>query len=315
MALFALVGVSVLYRTVLKKMQITPFETMQAMFAFLLAAYGQVTFGPDGRSRAFGVFCLLLASAGYVTVFSRMGGPEARRNALVFVNWSGALWLAGSLMSFPQHWQGVWLGLAAVTAAIAGTRLIQVSVEYHGVVFLVTAAAISGWMSEVLRALAGSIAGWPTLSVVAVAACAIGCYAAVKPCEPRAWMQQAIALAFAALAMGSLAALSIEGLVGLVARNMVPEVHYLAFIRTVVVCATALALAFCGAHWRRVELTRIGYAALALAAVKLVFEDLRHGHLAFIAASLLFAVTLIVVPSVTRIGEGFNARRKRCMLC
>ena len=34
-----------------------------------------------------------------------------------------------------------------------------------------------------------------------------------------------------------------------------------------------------------------------------VFEDLRHGHLAFIAASIfLFAVTLIVVPRVARTG-------------
>jgi hypothetical protein len=52
------------------------------------------------------------------------------------------------------------------------------------------------------------------------------------------------------------------------------------------------------------ELTRIGYAALALLAVKLVLEDLRHGHLAFIAGSIfLFAITLIVVPRVARTGQ------------
>jgi hypothetical protein len=85
---------------------------------------------------------------------------------------------------------------------------------------------------------------------------------------------------------------------------MIPGAHHLAFVRTFTVCAATLVLAFSGAHWRRKELTRIGYAALALVAVKLIFEDLRHGHLAFIAASIfLFAITLIVVPRVARTGQ------------
>jgi hypothetical protein len=66
----------------------------------------------------------------------------------------------------------------------------------------------------------------------------------------------------------------------------------------------ALALAYSGAHWRRMELTRIGYATLVLAAAKLVLEDLRHGHLEFIAASIfLFAVTLMAVPRLARMGS------------
>jgi hypothetical protein len=52
------------------------------------------------------------------------------------------------------------------------------------------------------------------------------------------------------------------------------------------------------------ELTRIGYATLALVAAKLVFEDLRQGHLEFVAASIfLFAVTLIAVPRIARMGQ------------
>jgi len=48
-------------------------------------------------------------------------------------------------------------------------------------------------------------------------------------------------------------------------------------------------------------LTRLGYAAIALVAVKLVTEDLRHGHLAYIAASIfLVAFTLIAAPRVAR---------------
>ena len=64
----------------------------------------------------------------------------------------------------------------------------------------------------------------------------------------------------------------------------------------------------CTCLWRRApgpgEVTRIGYAVLALLAVKLLWEDLRHGHLAFIAASFfLFAMTLIAVPRASRVGQ------------
>jgi hypothetical protein len=111
----------------------------------------------------------------------------------------------------------------------------------------------------------------------------------------------------ATLAIGATAALLVEGLMGLLGQMALsgnPGPHHLAFIRTLTICAAALALAFSGAHWRRMELTRIGYATLMLVAAKLVFEDLRHGHLEFIAASIfLFAVTLIAVPRIARMGQ------------
>jgi hypothetical protein len=106
------------------------------------------------------------------------------------------------------------------------------------------------------------------------------------------------------VAIAAAAALLVQGLMGLTALSVNPGAHHLAFIRTLTICVAALALAFSGAHWRRMELTRIGYATLVLVAVKLVFEDLRHGHLGFIAASIfLVAVTLIAVPRIARMGH------------
>jgi hypothetical protein len=81
-----------------------------------------------------------------------------------------------------------------------------------------------------------------------------------------------------------------------------PALYQLAFIRTLTLCAVALALAYSGAQWRRLELTRLGFAALVLLALKLVAEDLRHGHLGYTAASLcLVAITLLAVSRVGRI--------------
>jgi hypothetical protein len=82
---------------------------------------------------------------------------------------------------------------------------------------------------------------------------------------------------------------------------MVPASHHLAFIRTLTLCAVSLALVFGGARLRRPELSRLGYAGIALVAVKLIIEDLRHGHLEYIAASIfLFALTLIAAPRLAR---------------
>jgi predicted tellurium resistance membrane protein TerC len=55
---------------------------------------------------------------------------------------------------------------------------------------------------------------------------------------------------------------------------------------------------------RRPELIQITYAALAFVAAKLIFEDLRHGHFEFIAASIfLFAISLMIVPRLSRMGQ------------
>ena len=142
------------------------------------------------------------------------------------------------------------------------------------------------------------------MRVCAASVSAVLCYAAIKPSQEKGWTRQVFSIVFAGLAIAALAALTVQGLVWLTALKVIPGAHHVAFIRTFTVCAAAIALAYSGAHWRRMELTRIGYAALALLAVKLVLEDLRHGHLAFIAGSIfLFAITLIVVPRVARTGQ------------
>jgi hypothetical protein len=170
------------------------------------------------------------------------------------------------------------------------------------------AAAIgSGLWEYCFSAFAGTLPGAPSLSVWLVSICAILCYAVEKTRPDKRWTGQVFPLVTATLAVASMAALLVEGLMGVLGQmassgSLGP--HHLAFIRTLTICAAALALAFSGAHWRRVELTRIGYAALALVAAKLVFEDLRLGHLEFIAASIfLFAVTLIAVPRIARLGH------------
>jgi hypothetical protein len=303
--LFLIISLSLLYRTVLRRKTITVFETIETMIAFLLFSYSLIYFGTPASAAALGIFCVVLSGAGYAGAFVYFNAVEERRNYLVFASWSAALLLAGSLLCLPHGWQPVWLSVAAISASIASARMQRFALELHGMVFLLVAAGISGLLKEVFDALAGTLPSAPGMSICVVSIGAVICYAAIKSCQETSWIRKVFSTVFAALAIAAIAAFMVQGLAGLTSLKVIPGVQHLAFIRTLTVCAAAIALAFSGAHWRRMELTRIGYAALALLAVKLVVEDLRHGHLAFIAGSIfLFAITLIVVPRVAQMGQG-----------
>lgn len=301
-SLFPIYGASVALRTTLYHQKISIFEIIQCMSAFLLAASSLVYFEPRGAAMLGGL-CLVLAGATYAATFVFFDHSPERRNYQVFGAWSAALFLGGSLLTLQPVYIATGLAVAAGLATVLGVRLQRQTLEFHGLIYLVAAAVASGLLDYVFRALAGTLPGAPGWSVCVVSASAVLCYAAKKPCAAERWQQQLLHLVSASLALGGTAALLVQGLAGLTALGLTLGAHHVAFIRTLIICLAALALAYSGAHWRRMELTRIGYATLVLVAAKLVLEDLRHGHLEFIAASIfLFAVTLLVVPRLARMG-------------
>jgi hypothetical protein len=292
--LFLIYGVSVVLRTLLRGQKITVFKTGQAMIAFLLAASSVLYFAPYNGAIVLGEVCLLFSAACYVAAFLMLSKAAEGRNFHVFAAWAAGLFLAGSMLCLPTFWLSVSLGLAAIVATILATRL---TLRFHGLLFLLAAAVASGLLAYVSYALAGNLPAKLDASVCIVLLCAFLCYAAGKHLPQESWKPQLLHLATAALAVFALAALLVEGLLWITVRGIAPDAPYVAFIRTLILCALALALAFAGSRWRRVELTRIAYATLGLVAAKLLFEDLRLGHLAFIAAAIfLFAITLIAVP-------------------
>lgn len=302
--LFFIIVAGVICATVFAHRRILVFEIVQTMAAFLLGACGLIYFGPPASGIVLAVCCMVMAAAGYLLALKRFG-EEGGRNLAVFATWSGALMVAGSLMAFPSRVMPLWMGSWSVAAGFVGARLLRMNLQVHSLVFLVVAAAGSG----LLKWMAGELAGAEPLNAGAAAyfvmLCAIVCYACVARSREIDWKCEAVRLAFAVLVSGGVVALAVQGLTGLVAIRLIPEAHHLAFIRTLSICVVAVLLGFSGARWVRSELTKISYSALALLVLKFALEDLRHGRMAFIAASMfLFAITLIAVPRVAKARAG-----------
>lgn len=299
--LLMIYAVSVVVRTTLQRQQITFFETGQTIIAFLLASSSVLYFAPDWGAIVLGAVCLLFSIACYAAALLLFNKAAASRNFHVYSAWAACLLLAGCLLCMPPFWLAMCLALASLVAFLTESRR---TLQLHGLIFLLVATIASGLMEYAFHALTGTPSASLTLSVCLVAACAIVCSAAGKRGSTESWMQQLISLATAALAVFALAALLVEGLLRLVALRWPPEAHHVAFIRTLVLCALALALAKAGSRWRRSELTRIAYAVLGLVAAKQLLEDLPLGHLEVIAASIfLFAITLIALPRLARIEQ------------
>jgi membrane-bound ClpP family serine protease len=83
-----------------------------------------------------------------------------------------------------------------------------------------------------------------------------------------------------------------------------PNTVLIAVLRTLTGCVLALVLAYVGSRTLRIELVWIAYATMGFIALKLLFEDLQAGSAGAIALSIfLYAITLILVPRLVRIGE------------
>ena len=299
--LFLLFALSITFRTVRLKHKISVFETGQTLIAFLLLAASLLYFERLAGAAILGVISMALSAASYIAVFVFFVGVPEQRNLRVFATWSAILFLAGSWLLLPPAWLAAWLCLASLAAAVSGARYGRVELRLHGLVYLLAASLAAGLPAYVFNALAGTLPASPAWSVFLATVSAVVCYAVAKPSYAERIGQRILRLIPAALAVCSVAALLVESLFAL---GITADACHVAFVRSLIICALALALAFSGSRWQRVELNWIAYTTLVFVAAKLLFEDLRHGHLGFIAASIfVFAVTLIAVPRLARMGQ------------
>jgi hypothetical protein len=317
-ALLLIYAASAATQTMLLRRGISFFETAQALIAALLAVWTILAFRPGHGAVVLGVLCLIAAAAGYAVAFAWFGRLHAQRNYHVYATGSLALFLAGAFLCLPAGWLPLSLALSAVAAVIIGTTTARATLQFHALAFLAAAAFSSGLLVYIARAMAGPLPPSPGWIITLVSASAILCYAALPHTGPphsslvERW-HRLLRLFLASLAVAATASLlvwiAIWIFLRLTAAGAAPGAEHIAVIRSLISCAAALALAGCGSRWRRRELVWLAWSGLALIACKLLFEDLRHQHMGFTAASIfLYAVTLLLVPRLLRSGSKSASR-------
>lgn len=301
-------GVSTVLRTTRLRQKISVFEIGQTVIAFLLAVFSILRFGTGAGALLLGAFCLLFSAACYAAAYAYFDRfPERfpdQRTFHVYATWSMALLLVGSSLCFRPLLLALCLSVAAIVATLLGARASRLTLEFHGLAYLATAAYASGLLDYAGRALAGTFPAAPGWIVWIVASSAVACYAVGDRPRAEQWNQRFLQLLSAILAVAAMITFLLSLLVWLAAIGMTPSASQVAVIRTLITCSVALALAFGGSRWQRAELVWIAYGALALVTAKLLFEDLQHGHPASTAVSIfLYAVALILVPRMARIAR------------
>lgn len=300
LALLGLSAAGACTQTLVLRRPISFAETAQAMAAFLLALIGVEAFSPASGAPWLGMLCLISAAGGYALAFGVFARRPGARNFHVYATGSLLLLLVGGWLRLTPAAVQVVLAAAAMVASFASLRTRSLTLGFHGFACLLASAVASRQLTWAAHVLAD---GFPTSSprmVFFLSACSLLCYAAATrlPLDGRG--PRLLRLLDGAVAVVATAALLIWMLARIADGEMAVAAH-LALLRTLVACALALALAWSGARWRRPELVWLSWFALGYLASKLLFEDLRHGHLAFAAASIfLFAVTLLIVPRLQR---------------
>ena len=292
-------------QTILLRRRISAFETAQTLIAFVLTYWSFLVFSSSGAVACLGMFCLTSAAAGYAVSFAWFGQVSKRRNYFVYATGSLALFLTGCFLSMAGIWLAIGLGLFAVVASFVALQVPHLTLEFHGLATLIVLAAASGSLRWSASALAGPLPAAPGAIIALVALSAALCSIALLQLSAQTSWHHLLVLIGVAGAVFAWASLLVWGAVWagtqVHAAAFTPLPQNVAVIRTVVACLFALGLAWSGSTWQQKELAWLAWAALALTAFKLLAEDMRHGHLAFTAASIfLYAVTLLFVARLIR---------------
>lgn len=302
--LFAIHLAGVAVHTFARRRTLTLADALQAMIAFSLVACGVLWITPSVSRIVLGVLCLGLGADCYWLFLYLYRDAAQKRTTRIFVVWALGLLAGGVFLMLPVSAAGAALGVVAVAAMVLSRRRPFQALRSQGVLLIVASAFASGLIQYASYCLVGQIPSVPQWPVVLAAACTVAAWVASAENAAGDFTHRIVPFAAVFVATCAVSALLIHVLVGVFALASAPGPAHIAVMRTVGVCALSLALAFGGSRLRRVTMTTMAYCLVAFVTAKLLFEDLRHGNLAFIAASIcLVAVTFILVPRIAGRGR------------
>ncbi len=305
--LFLAQTTAVAFQCCIRWRSIAVLDAMQWMAAFALLVLGIFWLAPSSSTLAVGSLCVVLCAACYWVLLSRKVGALLRPNFGLFATWAFLLLIAGQLLLLPQAIAAITLGCAAILAMVAARATQSMALRTHALGFLLVGTFTCGLPTYVSRAMVTDAAMRPASSIALMTILMVAAYALCGEGKTETDGAQVVNFALALTAACAVSAIFTHLLLtgtGLVVR---PETFHIALVRTISLCMLALAIIVAGSRLQRAAMNRVAYVLLGLVAVKLVFEDLRHGHFAYLAASIgIVAGTLIAMPRISGRSRGLR---------
>jgi hypothetical protein len=188
---------------------------------------------------------------------------------------------------------------------IAGHAKSQM-LELQGAFFLLAASLLAKLPQYLFGALFGAIPNRVSFSFLAVLVCSALIELGVRDRIRSNWKQGILRFVPLVLAASALCAAIVHGVVFISSTSQM-SAHHLALLRTAAISGVSLCAAMAGSVAKRGLEKRLAYGCLVFMGAKLLFEDLRTGHMEFAAASVfIFAITLMAVPRIVGGARGTN---------
>ena len=296
---------SIAIRTLVRARNVNVFEVVQTMAALALGFGGAVylaSFTGAGVlplaviNFAAGVACYAVA---WVFVATRQG---LSRNFYFYTSLAIVLLMVSSRLLLDDAALALtWIAFA-VAAAVIARQSGRAALGWHGVVYLAGACIVSGVLLDSTDAFVGSAASaWRPFTPIAlvVTAAAIGSWILAAPAD-RGLLAYGVPRAlFAALAIwsagGWLVAVVAPALCGTPGAGA--NAGAIATVRTTILAAAALGLAWIGHRPRIREAVWLLYALLIAGAAKLLVEDLPYSKPATLFVALAFYGGALIAAS------------------
>ena len=311
-ALLAIYLSSTIVRTLLRGFTFTWFETAQCALAFLISVGGglQLTSADPRVAPALAMLSLVCAAACYLVSFLMLdsGGEHHSRNFHTYSTFGILLTVAGSRILLSGAAAAVAWSVLAVAAIWVGGIFLRLTLKVHGTIFLLLALGASSALEQAAGLLLGSRT-WPGGAPWAIwsgALTATLCYiigtrhaAAVTP----SWSSRALRILVAGTAVCLVAGIAAGLLTAAYHAIFGAEAThaYCATLRTFVLSAAALLLAWAAGRWDRQEFGRLVYPVMALGAYRMIGVDLHQDRTtALFLSLLLYGGALILLPKLIR---------------
>jgi hypothetical protein len=301
--------VSFTYQTHVRGKLVKMFEAAQtlAVGAIVLGVSAATVLGGHLAMPTVGIPSLALGVGGYALAITRETRSLRYRNFFYYTYFGLVFVITGTVLLLPFSWAAAIWSLLAMLVAWSSSRTGWVSLSLQCTILLIAASAVSGLLVVGFEAMVGDPAdGWvsPGPIQVLVALATVACLFIPVAQRSERWgtmanMPQIIVLALATWNVGgvfiAMVAVPVAGLGG-----GEPSLAYLAALRSAVLSAAAVTLAFSSRYRRWPEARYLVYPVLVLVCIKLFVEDFPLGHpgslfvaLGFIGSALLVAAPLL----------------------